>query len=243
MDLRHLQALVGIADCGSFSAAAEAIGTVQSNVSAHVARLERELDATLVDRSSGRLTEEGEVVVARARRMMGELDAMVADVVGHSPGGGGHGPSRDDRHYRPLARAPALRPVRERHPQVHLNVSDGTNTTLEPQLVSEQLDLAVLTMPVPSEELSAVPALRRGPGSGGCGGAPARFGHHDRRCRRDAGEPGPAAALGARRSRAAPAAPGHRAQSGDRRHRAARRRPTAPVHRARRGADDRLAHL
>ena len=65
MDLRHLQALVGIADCGSFSAAAEAIGTVQSNVSAHVARLERELDATLVDRSSGRLTEEGEVVVAR----------------------------------------------------------------------------------------------------------------------------------------------------------------------------------
>ena len=69
--LKHLQALVGIADTGSFSAAAESIGTVQSNVSAHVARLERELEVTLVDRSSGRLTEEGEVVVARARRMHG----------------------------------------------------------------------------------------------------------------------------------------------------------------------------
>ena len=43
MELKHLQALLGIADTGSFSAAATSIGTVQSNVSAHVARLEREL--------------------------------------------------------------------------------------------------------------------------------------------------------------------------------------------------------
>ena len=42
MELKHLQALLGIADTGSFSAAATTIGTVQSNVSAHVARLERE---------------------------------------------------------------------------------------------------------------------------------------------------------------------------------------------------------
>ena len=62
MELKHLQALLGIADTGSFSAAAASIGTVQSNVSAHVARLERELDVQLVDRASGRLTEEGEVV-------------------------------------------------------------------------------------------------------------------------------------------------------------------------------------
>jgi len=33
LDLKHLQALIGIADHGSFSAAAVAIGTVQSNVS------------------------------------------------------------------------------------------------------------------------------------------------------------------------------------------------------------------
>jgi len=80
LDLKHLQALIGIADHGSFSAAAVAIGTVQSNVSAHVARLERELDVVLVERSSGRLTAEGLVVVGRGRRMMGELEAMVSDV-------------------------------------------------------------------------------------------------------------------------------------------------------------------
>ena len=80
MELKHLQALLGIADTGSFSAAATTIGTVQSNVSAHIARHERELDVQLVDRASGRLTEEGEVVVSRARRVMNELSDMVADV-------------------------------------------------------------------------------------------------------------------------------------------------------------------
>src|SRR5215213_2995482 len=80
MDLRQLSALVAVAERGTFSAAADALHTVQSNISTHIARLERELGATLVDRAAGRLTEEGEAVVARARRVRGELDALVADV-------------------------------------------------------------------------------------------------------------------------------------------------------------------
>ena len=61
MEVRHLSSLIAIADHGSFSAAARALGTVQSNVSAHIARLEKELGASLVDRASGQLTEEGAV--------------------------------------------------------------------------------------------------------------------------------------------------------------------------------------
>src|SRR5690242_292627 len=80
MDLRQLNALLAVAEHGSFSAAARALHTVQSNVSTHVARLERELGATLIDRATGGLTEEGEVVAARARRIQSELDALTADV-------------------------------------------------------------------------------------------------------------------------------------------------------------------
>ena len=36
-------------------------------------------------------------------------------------------------------------------------MADGTSNTLEPRLVSGQLDLAVVTMPVPGDELSASP--------------------------------------------------------------------------------------
>src|SRR5690349_18405736 len=80
MDLRQLAAIVAVADHRSFSAAARSLHTVQSNISTHVARLERELGVTLVDRTSGRLTEEGTAVVERARRIQRELEALVADV-------------------------------------------------------------------------------------------------------------------------------------------------------------------
>src|SRR4029450_2944683 len=80
MAWRHLAALAAVADAGSFSAAARRLHTVQSNISTHIARLERELGATLVDRSTGTLTEEGEAGAARARRVTRELDALRADV-------------------------------------------------------------------------------------------------------------------------------------------------------------------
>jgi DNA-binding transcriptional LysR family regulator len=155
MELKHLQALMGIADTGSFSAAAASIGTVQSNVSAHVARLERELEVQLVDRGSGRLTEEGEVVIERARRVMNELEAMVADVtalrrevVGTVRLGmiGTTGrwliPQLFDL-------------LRVRHPHIHLNVAEGSSVQLEQQLASGQLDLAVVTFPLAGDEVMA----------------------------------------------------------------------------------------
>jgi DNA-binding transcriptional LysR family regulator len=155
MELKHLQALLGIADTGSFSAAAASIGTVQSNVSAHVARLERELDVQLVDRASGRPTEEGLVVIERARRVMNELEAMVADVtamreevVGTVRLGmiGTTGrwliPQLFDL-------------LRIRHPHIHLNVAEGSSVQLEQQLASGELDLAVVTFPLSGDEIMA----------------------------------------------------------------------------------------
>ena len=72
--------LVAIADHGTFSAAARALYTVQSNVSSHIARLEKELGVTLVDRSQGGLTEDGVKVVERARRILNEIDDITADI-------------------------------------------------------------------------------------------------------------------------------------------------------------------
>ncbi|HLG68196.1 MAG TPA: LysR substrate-binding domain-containing protein [Acidimicrobiales bacterium] len=157
MELRHLQALLGIAECGSFSAAAVAMGTVQSNVSSHVAKLERELGVALVDRSSGKLTEEGELVAARARRMLVELDAMMADVVALRQEVAGTvrvGTIGTTGRWLVPQLASYLR---DRHPHIRLNVSDGTSASLEPQLLSGVLDLAVVTLPVPNDELSATP--------------------------------------------------------------------------------------
>jgi DNA-binding transcriptional LysR family regulator len=157
MELRHLQALMAVAEHRSFSAAADALGTVQSNVSAHVARLERELGASLVDRAAGTLTPEGEVVVARAHRVAGELEAMAADL----------GALRQD--VAGFVRAgmigttarwlvpPLLSDLGARHPNLRLTVAEGTNTLLEPQLAAGRLDMAVLTLPVGGREITFEP--------------------------------------------------------------------------------------
>src|SRR6202050_104526 len=155
MELKHLQALLGIADTGSFSAAATTIGTVQSNVSAHVARLERELDVQLVDRASGRLTEEGEVVVERGRRGPYERGARVADVTAlrkEVVGTARLGMIGITGRWL----VPQLFDLlRVRHPHIHLNVAEGSSVQLEQQLASGQLDLAVVTFPLSGDEIMA----------------------------------------------------------------------------------------
>ena len=46
MDLRQLEVLAAISESGSFTSAADSLGTVQSNISAQLKSLEDELDTT-----------------------------------------------------------------------------------------------------------------------------------------------------------------------------------------------------
>lgn len=148
MDLRQLNALVAVVDHGSFSAAARALHTVQSNVSAHIARLERELDTTVIDRATGRLTDEGEVVVARARRINVELEAITSDVASlHHEVAGTVRVGMIGTTARWLAPA-LMEAMRARFPGVHLVVTDATTSSLMPQLSNGRLELAVVNLPV-----------------------------------------------------------------------------------------------
>ena len=157
MDLRQLAALTAVAEAGSFSAAARRLHTVQSNVSTHVARLEQELGASLVDRGIGALTDEGEVVVARARRIQHEVESLRADVQSmlHEVSG----PVRlgcigtTSRWLVPRL----LELMTERHPKVHVVIVDATTTSLVPQLIADSLDLAVINLPLAARELATEP--------------------------------------------------------------------------------------
>jgi DNA-binding transcriptional LysR family regulator len=146
--------LVAVAEAGSFSGAARLLHTVQSNVSTHVARLERELGATLVDHTSGTLTDEGDAVVARARRIRHEMEALRSDVDAllHDVSGtvrlgciGTVG-----RWLVPRLLAISW----DRHPKVDIVVVDATTTSLLPQLRSESLDLAVVNLPLADPDVA-----------------------------------------------------------------------------------------
>jgi LysR family hydrogen peroxide-inducible transcriptional activator len=154
VDLRQLNALLAVADHGTFSAAAKALHTVQSNVSNHVGRLERELGVTLVDRSSGQLTAEGEVVAAGARRINGELDGVAADVAAlRAEVSGSVRLGMIGTTARWLAPA-LMEEMAERYPKVHLIVTDATTTSLLPQLLAGNLDLAVVNLPIDDPEVT-----------------------------------------------------------------------------------------
>lgn len=153
MELKQLQALIAIADHGSFSAAATALGTVQSNVSTHIARLEKELSAQLVDRQSGKLTDEGATVLERARRVTSEIEAAQADLAAFNKEVTGTARvgmiGTTARWLAPLL----LDRMAELHPGVRLVIGDGTSATLEPHLVAGSIDAAVVNLPQTSPEL------------------------------------------------------------------------------------------
>src|SRR6185312_4444397 len=77
LDVRRLQVLVEVDRCGSFSAAALALGMSQPAVSQHVAALERAVGLALVERGSRpvALTEAGHALVGHARGVLQRVDA------------------------------------------------------------------------------------------------------------------------------------------------------------------------
>lgn len=148
MDIKQLKSLIAIADHGSFSAAAKHLDTVQSNISAHLARLEKHLGFSLVDRATGRLTEEGDLVAARARRIIHEIEDIDADI--HSLGGEATGDCRigtigtTARWLMP----PLLNSVTRRHPDVRVTLVEGVTSSLLTGLAAAELDAAVVHLPV-----------------------------------------------------------------------------------------------
>src|SRR3954469_4678996 len=157
MDVRQLSALVAIADHGTFSAAARALFTVQSNVSSHVARLERELGTTLVDRSQGGVTEDGQRVVERARRILHELDEIAADVTpvdGQVVGDVRIGVLGTTARW---LLPSLLAGLDARHPNVRAIVSEGSTSVLIPSLLAGRVNAAIIHLPVADAELVIEP--------------------------------------------------------------------------------------
>lgn len=157
MDVRQISSLLAIADHGSFSAAARALFTVQSNVSAHIARLEREVGATLVDRTSGALTEEGQSVADHGRRIMRELDDIAADLAAMHDIVAGEARvgviGTTGRWLMPQF----LTRLAQNYPDVRPLISEGGTSSLLPRLLSGHLDAAIVHLPVEEPELQVEP--------------------------------------------------------------------------------------
>lgn len=164
IDLRALRALVTVADQGSFRGAARSLRYTQSAISHQIAALERALAAPMFTRPGGRgavvLTAAGDAAYRRARRILGELDTLSADV------------AAIERGERPPLRIGvfqtattellprALRTLRERRPEVEVVLSEiQDNVRAFDRLAAGELDLAFTVNPEPDERIRSIPLL------------------------------------------------------------------------------------
>jgi len=84
VEIRHLAALIAVAEEGSFRRAATRLGYVQSAISEQIAALERLVGQQLVIRSRGagavELTDAGELLLAHAHAILARVKAAKADL-------------------------------------------------------------------------------------------------------------------------------------------------------------------
>lgn len=136
-----LRSYVGIAEAGSFSAAARALGLRQSTVSQRLQKLEAATGRRLIDRNthSLRVTPEGEAVLEHARRVLEAHDRMVELLKGAPLRGRLRFGASED--FVLSALPDVLAAFVRRHPEVDMELTAGLSEDLYDAFDAGALDI------------------------------------------------------------------------------------------------------
>ncbi|MGH2857572.1 MAG: LysR family transcriptional regulator [Solirubrobacteraceae bacterium] len=148
MELRQLRYLVALAEELNFTRAAASEHVAQPALSQQIRRLEEEVGLALVERTTRHvaLTEAGEVLVARARRVLTELRAAETELQALRGVDTGHVTIGAIHTMGPIDLSLPLALFRERHPQVGLTVREHASEEMAEMLRVDELDLAFLSV-------------------------------------------------------------------------------------------------
>lgn len=148
MELRQLRYLVALAEERNFTRAANREHIAQPALSQQIRRLEDELGLALFERTTRRvsLTQAGELLLSRARRILAEADASRADLEALRGVLAGHVAIGAMHTMGPIDVALALALFHRRHPGVELTVLEESSEDLAEMLRNDELDLAFLSV-------------------------------------------------------------------------------------------------
>ncbi|SAK63375.1 LysR family transcriptional regulator [Caballeronia glebae] len=158
---RQLEALVALVETGTFEAAAERIGIAQSAVSRHLKEFEELFGWPLLDRSgrAARLTLEGGEVLARARAILRQRDAIIDAV------------ARSDVIHRKIRAGVTelcaltwlpkfMESMRAAFPSVTIDLVVDSSLILHERLIAGEVDLAFVPDVFKSSSLPSLPLAR-----------------------------------------------------------------------------------
>ncbi|TAL82662.1 MAG: LysR family transcriptional regulator [Rhodanobacter sp.] len=146
--------LVAITDSGSFSAAAERLGQTPSGVSRSLSRLEAQLGMTLIKRTTRRLslTEEGDWLLARARKILADLQETENQLAARLSQPSGVVRLNAATPVLDHLIAPLMADFLDSYPLVRLQLISGEAVV---DLIDERADLAIRIGPLADSTLNA----------------------------------------------------------------------------------------
>lgn len=163
VELQQLRYFVAVAEAGKVTAAARRLHVAQPSVSKQLRKLEAELGAVLLERrkTGVALTDAGQILLPWAKRVLTDLDGARSDVAGLAS---------LERGRLSVGATPSLSTVllprvlaafHAEHPGITLTVLEAGSGDLVDRLALGGLDLALVILPVPREELfETTPLLR-----------------------------------------------------------------------------------
>jgi DNA-binding transcriptional LysR family regulator len=151
MEIRQLKAFLAIAEAKTFTAGARRVNVTQAAISMQIRQLEDEVGLPLFTRTPRRviLTEAGEHLLERARKILREHDAAVAEIA--ELAGAEHGRLRigsASAMFATMQLPKILQNLKERFPNAEITVSSGTSQTLVDKILHGEIDIAFISLPV-----------------------------------------------------------------------------------------------
>ena len=157
MEIRQLKAFLAIAEAKTFTAGARRVNVTQAAISMQIRQLEEEVGLPLFTRTPRRviLTEAGEYLLERARKILREHDSALAEIA--EVAGAEYGRLRIGSASGTFAmnQLPSiLSALREKFPNAELTVSAGTSQTLVDKMMHGEIDTAFVSLPVDNLNVS-----------------------------------------------------------------------------------------
>jgi DNA-binding transcriptional LysR family regulator len=156
MDLDLMESLIAVADAGTITAAAQRVHVSQSALSRRLQQLEAELGAELLvrGRHGAELTMLGHQTVAHARSILNRYQEMRRDISEHlglqqglvRVGGGATVTS--------FLLPPAIASFQADYPGIRFYVKEAGSHEIVVDVASGQVEVGVVTLPVPAQEVS-----------------------------------------------------------------------------------------
>lgn len=159
MEFKQLEAFIAVVEWNSFSMAAKKLYLTQPTVSAHIRTLEKELDTTLLNRTTKQIhiTEDGKYLYERAKQMM-DLKRQVYDRF----------QERETHRIRLGASTipslyifPQILPVfHKKYPAIKLELWQSDSKGVLERIRNQQIDMGMIGMKTEDPSFSCIPVAK-----------------------------------------------------------------------------------